>query len=192
MTMACSVDKARGMMLAAALGDSLGAPCEYGQSPSRFTGSFHDGWKQRRTNQWGFTVEHVVGQVTDDTEMMAALLGSILTSSGDYVRDNVIKAYIEWANSGTYSLGTNTRALLKGVKTVSSYEKRFVKAFPDDAAKERSQSNGHLMRCAPLALLICDDNSLHKTIQTDVSITNPSHDAWYSFSIGDFIFCYYH
>ena len=104
--MAYAIDAARGVMLAAALGDALGAPCEYGKSPSRFTGAFHDEWKHRRTNQWGFIVEHEVGQVTDDTEMMTALLGSIMDSSGIYVRSKVIKAYMDWANSGTFSLGT--------------------------------------------------------------------------------------
>ena len=70
------------------------------------------------------------------------------------------------------------------------YEKRFTKLFPDDVTKERSQSNGHLMRCAPLAIVTCDDTSLYKIIETDVSITNPSQDSWWSLPIWQFLLCF--
>lgn len=65
-------------------------------------------------------------------------------------------------------MGKNTRELLKGVTTVNGYRNRLHKvlALPEN---QRSQSNGPLMRCAPLALIWNND-----VIIKDVNITNPN------------------
>lgn len=75
---------------------------------------------------------------------------------------------MRWANSGNWAMGTNTREVLKGVKTLKGYNGRIAKvlALP---VNERSQSNGSLMRCCPLAL-IDDPNA----VLADVNITNPN------------------
>jgi len=108
------------------------------------------------------------GQVTDDSELTITLLRSILKNNG-FVKDQVIKSYLSWANSGLWMIGKNTRALFKGVSTVKGYENRISKVLnlPND---QRSQSNGAMMRCSPLALIYNND-----CVIQDASITNPNN-----------------
>jgi ADP-ribosylglycohydrolase len=149
------------------LGDALGAPHEFICNASTpYTGKLE--FATFRTSQFQGKQELIVGQVTDDLELTITLLRTIIKDNG-YVKDNVIKAYLTWCNSeGLWMIGKNTRALLKGIKTIKGYQNRMNKilALPDD---QISQSNGSLMRVSPLALLkddIC--------FVDDCNITNPS------------------
>jgi ADP-ribosylglycohydrolase len=137
------LDRVEGMLLAAALADSYGAPSEFCKPamqpimchrtriPSRFQG-----------------VRYLeCGQPTDDTEMTLALCHALISGSG-YDADRVALAYMAWANDGTFAMGRNTRALFKGVTTLKGFQSR--------CCKNRTtacQSNGALMRCCPLVLL---------------------------------------
>ena len=144
-------DRVAGMLMGLFLGDALGAPHEFRCNRKLiYTG---------KLEHQAFLVTHFqgkkslsVGQVTDDSEMTLALLRTLLEKDGKYDRKSVISSYLEWANSGGWMLGKNTRALLKGVKTVKGYESRMksVLILPES---EISQSNGAMMRCCPLALL---------------------------------------
>lgn len=82
----------------------------------------------------------------------------------------MILSYVRWANSKTESLGSNTRRLLHGFKGLETYKKRFATVFGDEAAREEQQSNGHLMRCCPLAL-IDDPAEREAAIHFDCGIT---------------------
>lgn len=167
-------DKIRGMIIGGALGDALGVPHEFiCNRDTKFTGVLeHRGFMITR---WQGKKELEIGQVSDDTEMTLALLQTIVNDE-TYIRENIILAYMEWANSGGWMMGKNTRALLKGVKTIKGYEKRMEKILelPED---QRSQSNGFLMRCSPLALIPEDDSDClidDSFIELDASITNPN------------------
>ena len=161
-----TLDGVRGMLMGAFLGDALGAPHEFRcNANTPYTGrlehsAFHISRFQGRR-------ELPVASVTDDSEMMLALLRQLL-QDGVYNQNNVTLAYMRWANSDQWAMGTNTRELLKGVKTLKGYQGRIAKvlALP---VNDRSQSNGSLMRCAPLALLTHDN-----AILEDVNITNPN------------------
>lgn len=108
-----------------------------------------------------------VAQVSDDSEATLTLLRTLIRDRS-YNKDNVTKAYLDWANSGGWMLGKNTRALLKGVTTLKGYQRRMDKILSLPMS-ERSQSNGAMMRCSPLALLY--DN---ESVVEDVKITNPN------------------
>ena len=165
------------MLLGVYLGDALGAPCELVTNKRKvadFTGRFQAEWFHERTDRYGHYVRHELGQCTDDSEMTTALLDIVI--GHDVMTGPIVRAYIEWANSGTRSLGTNTRALFHGYKNHETYYKRFKKRFPTDADKERAQSNGHLMRCSPFALIDCDSER-QRAVEIDSETSNPSSVA---------------
>lgn len=160
------------MLLGVCLGDALGSPCEFGSPPvSSYTGTFHAGWTLKHTNRYGYTVIHQAGQVTDDSEMTASLLAVV--ASGEYSKEKAVRAYHDFVNSGTHSIGKNTRILFHGYKCVANYDKRYATAFDTRSKREAAQSNGHLMRVSPLAL-INDQEDRDRFVEIDTSITNPS------------------
>lgn len=158
-----SSDKAIGMVFGHGLGDALGAPHEFRYQKKNYTGKLEHPTIFK--TQWQPAIFFPPGTVTDDTQMSMSLLGSIYKNNGDYVREDVIKSYIEWANSGVKMIGINTRKLFKGIKTVKGYEKRHSKL----SMEEISQSNGSLMRAYPLALVEDDD-----VVKIDCSLSNPN------------------
>lgn len=170
-------DRQRGMLFGVTYGDVLGSPFEFGNRArlSAWDGSLLDPTLiHERTNQYGFKVRHAHAQATDDTEMTLACLGVV---AGGYDAKKAILAYHTFANSNTYSLGSNTRALFHGYKRVEEgYEKRYAERFDTQTAAERSQSNGHLMRCAPISLI--DDPDIRTAVaELDCRLTNPSSVA---------------
>lgn len=159
-----SLDKVRGMFLGVFLGDALGAPHEFGR-PVEYTGILQH---ETKIFTRAGTKVLVPGQVTDDSEMTLALLRSII-QLGEYNKENVLLSYLKWANSKTWMMGKNTRQLFKGVTTIRGYKKRYEKIL-ELPEKQRSQSNGSLMRASPLALLFHNDNA----IVDDVLLSNPN------------------
>jgi ADP-ribosylglycohydrolase len=163
------MDLFKGSIYGSILGDVLGAPYEFVKSVSlsEYTGII----KHKPIRYYRFTDTYkysALGQFTDDTEMKLALMHSIVTSNG-YNRDNAILSYLDWANSGCCFMGNTTRELLKGVTTLRGYNGRMGKYMHNHNIDEYSQSNGCLMRCAPIAILDVDDVS-----KMDCTITNPS------------------
>lgn len=116
-----TLDKVQGMLMGAFLGDALGAPHEFKCNKNTlYTGILeHQGF---RISRFQGRNDLMVGQVTDDSEMTLALLRTLI-KDGEYVKNNVILSYLAWANSGGWMMGINTRALLRGVKTIKEYEK---------------------------------------------------------------------
>lgn len=162
-----SLDKIRGMFIGAFCGDALGIPHEFRCNRNvPYTGILeHEGF---RISKFQGKKELQIGQLSDDSEMTITLLRTIIRDGG-YIKDNVIMEYIEWANSGGWMMGKNTRELLKGIKTLRGYQGRINKIL-NLPISEISQSNGALMRCSPLALL--NDNI---SVIEDVNITNPNY-----------------
>jgi len=168
------------MFYGGALGDALGVPFEfrYSISVSKYNGKLE--YKPMMRSRFQGVRYGVVGQVSDDTEMTIALAQSIVNSGGKYNRDEAILQYIEWANSKPMGMGANTRKLFAGIKSkgkraIATYEKRRIKRFDsslkDGINPKDAQSNGSLMRCAPLAL---SPGKNYENVITDVDLTNPN------------------
>lgn len=171
-----SRDQIEGCLIGAAIGDALGAPHEMKWMPQNYTGKLEYTWTRRF--KWGinvgnekvFALTSAVGQYTDDMEMLLTLTRSLLQNQG-YDKNKTILAYLEWANiPRNHSIGNNTRRLFKGVKTLKGYQNRIKKYYSTQKERNAIQSNGALMRCAPLAFL--DDYS--EIVKTDTEITNPN------------------
>lgn len=157
-----TLDRVRGMFMGAFLGDALGAPHEFNRKVP-YTGLLEH--ETVMHTQFQGTKRAAVGQVTDDSEMTLALLRQLIRDKGVYNKDAVTIAYLNWANSGGWMMGTNTRAVLKGVTTLKGYQGRMKKLM----ATGPTQSNGAMMRCSPLALLKDYD-----CVIQDADITNPT------------------
>jgi len=158
-------DKIAGSLIGLAVGDALGVPHEFKtQRLDNYTGKleivpifiFRFG---KRTD--------VIGQYSDDTDMALCNLRSIIRNRG-YNREDVILSYLRWAETSK-AMGKNTRALMKGVKTVNGYQSRWNKIFQNTDVATWTQSNGSLMRCSMLAFL---PNYIDVIIM-DCMITNP-------------------
>lgn len=116
-----------------------------------------------------------IGSVTDDTQMTIALLKSILENDG-YEREKLIVAYGAWVHSKPHDIGNNTRFVFAN-KTLKGYELRIKKRDEEIAAgtRNKSLSNGALMRCSSIALL-SDDDWLNAA-KDDVKLSNPYRET---------------
>jgi ADP-ribosylglycohydrolase len=160
-------DKILGMLYGHAIGDSLGHPHEFRTSiPLREYTGYLIHRPQRLVPHQGYKYG-VVGQNTDDSQMTICIAYSLI-EDGAYIKNNVVRRYMEWANC-TSALGVNTRKLLKGIKTIRGYENRYTKAL-NAGELDDNQSNGSLMRCCPFA---CLPEGASEEI-SDCNITNPN------------------
>jgi ADP-ribosylglycohydrolase len=156
-----TLDKIKGMLWGAILGDVLGSPYEFNK-----TLPYSDKiiYQINRVNRFNVVTKMGLGQATDDSEMTKTLLCSLIRCNGYNINDMTL-SYIKWGNSGVKSMGKNTRYLFKSIKTIKGYQSRFKKL------ESSSQSNGSLMRASPLALLI--DFKKYGMIDTGLTNNNP-------------------
>lgn len=123
-------DRAIGCLLGLFCGDALGAQVEF-MTKADIASEYPQG--VRKMEGGG---PHMLspGQITDDSEMAIAMLRSI-HQEGRFIQKKVFDAYLDWIHSGPFDVGmTIGQALLSGSKNTNS------------------QSNGALMRLAPLAI----------------------------------------
>lgn len=154
------VDQVLGMLKAHAYGDAFGAAYEFLPRPEFSDDIKHQVKIPRRFQDDIFLP---AGSVTDDTEMTYALMRSI--ANKDYDIDTLIIAYNTWVNSAVCA-GKNTRILLKFKVKPENIVSCFMRRWHQQNV--RSQSNGSLMRCTPLALL--PETNWVK----DCNLTNPT------------------
>lgn len=113
-------------------GDALGAPIEF-HTPEDLAAR-HPGGVEGLVPCWGGFTRWEEGQITDDSEMAACLLQSLL-DAGRYDAAAARRNYVEWEKSDPADCGCTIGDALA-----------FGKFNPD------SQANGALMRIAPLAM----------------------------------------
>jgi ADP-ribosylglycohydrolase len=179
-------DQIKGMLVGLTLGDALGAPHEFYPRSGKdkpYTGRIQYTTESQMGH--GHNIFLGVGSVTDDSTLTFALIESLINGKYDY--HNALKKYLLWANgellqdpenkSSMAVMGKNTRALLKGVTTEKGYINRFEKHigmpfspyFP--LSLTATQSNGSLMRCAPLITVYLQQP---EAIYQDCYLTNPT------------------
>lgn len=161
------LDKIKGMIYGVSLGDALGLPYEFYTITPKipYTGKIYN---QKLTIQFQFvSLEIPPASFTDDTEMSIVLLKHLIQNNLKIQKDKLILEYMNWANIAKM-LGKNTRALLKGIKTLKGYNNRISKLTPEQKAS--AQSNGSLMRASPLVLTSTEDAILDTNITNDNQI----------------------
>lgn len=176
-------DKIKGLFAGLMLGDALGAPYEFRYNRKfKYTGKLDT--ETRVISRFKGTYYRPAGIYTDDSEMTLALVDALLKSIDigginildEKYEDIAIINYIEWANSGTTFMGRNTRDLFVGIKAkninrqLATFNGRWDKKFSTTDDQFNAQSNGSLMRAAPMGILPLDNH----IYVFDCRISNPS------------------
>lgn len=160
-----SLDKYKGLLWGAALGDAIGAPyeCKHGSL------SYKDEIVE--------SASLPLGSITDDTEMIIALGRALVENKGIWIKENVVIEYCKWASGDPADIGINTKMLFRHItmypqKYNKMYDATYKAYILDKPQKYWSQSNGCLMRCSILAL--CKNDSKNKEVWVeDCKLSNP-------------------
>lgn len=148
--------RAQGCLLGQLAGDALGSAVEF-RSAAEIARSHPNGVTRLAD---GGTWNLIAGQPTDDSEMALALARAIV-SGGAFNAALVGRAYVRWASSGPFDMGSTTRA---GISALAAGR----------AARSDSQSNGALMRVSPIGILAAGDPELAARLAAeDARLTHP-------------------
>lgn len=150
---AARLDRAVGCLAGQLAGDSLGGLVEF-QTAEQIRRAYPDGVRDLAD---GGTWNTIAGQPTDDSEMALALARS-LVRNGDFVHDDVRRAYVDWMNSGPFDMGNTTSSGLLG------------------RHRHDSQANGAMMRVSPLGIFGAGRPLGHVSgwAASDAMITHPN------------------
>jgi len=146
------VDRARGVLLGAAVGDALGAGYEFGSAELP-----PDGWPQMIGGGLG---GFEPGEWTDDTAMTWAVADAaargldLRTPAG---LDVVAAHFREWYDTDPADIGINVRAVLAAAGPHPTAAAMTAAAEERHRATGRTGANGSLMRTSPVALAYLDD-----------------------------------
>jgi ADP-ribosylglycohydrolase/fructose-1,6-bisphosphatase/inositol monophosphatase family enzyme len=157
-------DRALGCMLGMVIGDSLGSQVEF-QTAAAIRALYPDGVRDLNPSPVWRTL---AGQPTDDSELGLTLARS-LVRTGRYDPEDAAAAYGRWYASGPFDIG-GTTALAFGAAASASADKA---AAARDAADERSQANGSLMRIAPIGVWAASPEEAALAADTDSALSHP-------------------
>ena len=147
-----SLERAQGCLLGQVIGDSLGSRVEF-KNASEIQKLFPDGVRDLAD---GGPYHTIAGQPTDDSEMALTLARTIVRQRG-FERDRVLEAYREWLQTRPVDVGETTERGLLGLHTTES------------------ESNGSLMRVAPIGVWAADDPArAAATARADSALTHPN------------------
>jgi ADP-ribosyl-[dinitrogen reductase] hydrolase len=154
-------DRYRGVLVASAVGDALGATLEF---MSRDEIARQHG--QLREIVGGGWLKLPKGEVTDDTQMALCIARS-LAERGAFDADDIATRFVEWYRSNPPDIGNTTRdalaRLAAGVPWQEAGQQTHERMRPRDA------SNGSVMRCAPVALFARADPAANARFSADSS-----------------------
>ena len=138
-------NKARGMLIGLAIGDSLGAPYEFGYTSKEITelkdevATMHE------------AVAYPKGSWTDDTSMALCLGQSLLDRSG-YDSYDVMKKYCQWVDDG-YMTYDGKPADDVGRQVSEAIERfKIDPVIRKDEPRSEAAGNGAIMRLAPVVI----------------------------------------
>jgi ADP-ribosyl-[dinitrogen reductase] hydrolase len=144
------------MLLGLHAGDSLGAPLEFGKPLPR--GS----WLRELTG--GGELAWRPGQATDDTDLMLCVLHA-LPSRRAFDFDVLKRGLLGWFAGNPRDVGNTTKKGLLRLRENPA-------AFGTGAGGEGTETNGSLMRCAPLALLELPEGERREITRRQTELTH--------------------
>ncbi|HEY5899417.1 MAG TPA: inositol monophosphatase family protein [Burkholderiales bacterium] len=148
------LSRAQGALLGQVIGDSLGSRVEF--KPAAEIAALYPGGL-RELGEGG--VYHMIaGQPTDDSEMALTLARSIVREK-KYDAAKVLDGYRAWLTSRPVDVGVTTERGLLGLTTTDS------------------ESNGSLMRVAPIGIWAAGDPSLAARTARDDSALTHTHST---------------
>jgi ADP-ribosyl-[dinitrogen reductase] hydrolase len=157
-------NRALGCMLGMVIGDSLGSQVEF-QTAETIRAAYPDGVRDLADSPvW----QTLAGQPTDDSELGLTLARSLVRCGGYDVED-AAAAYGRWYASEPFDCGTTTR-LAFGPAAVALADKA---GAARSKADKSSQSNGSLMRIAPVGVWARDPAEAALVAGEDSSLSHP-------------------
>ena len=158
------LDRALGCMLGLVIGDSLGSRVEF-QSEATIRAAHPVGVRDLADSSVWKTL---AGQPTDDSELALAL-GRSLVRAGGYDPEAAAAAYARWYRSGPFDIGQTT-ALAFGAAAAAEADR--AGAARANADRD-SQSNGSLMRIAPVGVWAGDADEAARVADADSALSHP-------------------
>ena len=159
-----ALDRAIGCLLGQVIGDSLGSQAEF-QSAAAIAQAFPAGLRDLRD---GGTWKTLAGQPTDDSELALALARA-LVGRPSYDAEAVATAYGRWFASAPFDCGTTTARALGAAARASEAKADAARAAADRA----SQSNGSLMRVAPIGVWAATPDAAATAAMADSALSHP-------------------
>ena len=159
-----ALDRAIGCLLGQVVGDSLGSLVEF-RSPRDIARQYPAGVRDLAD---GGTWNTIAGQPTDDSEL-ALDLARTLVSQTSWLSEAVAAAYAGWYASRPFDVGGTTRQALFAAAAAAQDKSGAARK----AANRESQSNGALMRCAPIGVWARDAGEAAAAARQDAALTHP-------------------
>ena len=150
-----------GVLVGAAVGDSLGAPFEFKRA-----GTYRQTFPNAELGGAGEMIgggsfRWAPGEFTDDTQMGLVLASSLIDNANVLDELDLFARWKVWAKSAS-DVGNTTRHAL-------SFDGPSKVVFSNP---EMSAGNGALMRTFPLALIECDENMRREMVLTQAALTH--------------------
>jgi ADP-ribosyl-[dinitrogen reductase] hydrolase len=159
-----ALDRAVGCLLGQVAGDSLGSLVEF-RTPDDIARQYPDGVRDLAD---GGTWKTIAGQPTDDSEL-ALDLARTLAGRKTWSSQAVAAAYGGWYASRPFDIGSTTAQSLSAAASARSKKAEAAQAAADRA----SQSNGALMRCAPIGIWARDAAEAAAAARADAALSHP-------------------
>jgi ADP-ribosylglycohydrolase/fructose-1,6-bisphosphatase/inositol monophosphatase family enzyme len=159
-----ALERAVGCFIGLIAGDSLGSLVEF-QTPDEIARRYPGGVRDLAE---GGTWHTIAGQPTDDSELALALARTLVVHEA-WPSEAVAAAYGEWYASRPFDVGGTTgQAFSTAAAAISdkALEARRV-------ANRSSQSNGALMRCAPIGIWARDPAEAAAAAREDAQLSHP-------------------
>ena len=158
-------DRAIGCLLGQVIGDSLGGLVEF-KTKSQIGTLYPDGVQNLADGgHW----DTLAGQPTDDSELALALARAIV-AAGSFDDELVAASYARWYRSEPFDCGqTIAQALAAAAAAGDGRRAEAARA----AADRESQSNGALMRAAPIGIAARTTSEASAWAARDARLTHP-------------------
>ena len=157
-------DRAVGCLLGLAIGDALGAQVE-GQTEAAIAAAYPSGLRDLGDSPIWHTLP---GQATDDAELALAL-GRTLIGRDAYDAEAVATAYGAWFATDPVHIGQTTARAFAAAATATGAKADAARA----AADLDSQSNGSLMRIAPIGVWAGTPERSAAIARADSALSHP-------------------
>ena len=158
-------DRALGCMLGMVIGDSLGSQVEF-QNAAFIQKAYPNGVRELAVSPvW----QTLAGQPTDDSELGLTLARSLVRMRR-YDPEDAASAYGRWYASGPFDCGHATALAFGAAAAARSGQKA---EAAKRGADQGTQSNGALMRIAPIGIWATDPDEAARIAAADASLSHP-------------------
>ncbi len=158
------LDRAVGCMLGMVIGDSLGSQVEF-QTAALIRAAYPNGVRDLAASKvW----QTLAGQPTDDSELALTLARSLVRMGG-YDAQDAAASYGGWYTSKPFDCGHSTRLAFSAAAAATHDKAGAARSHAD----RDSQSNGSLMRIAPIGVWAGEPDEAARIASEDSALSHP-------------------